>query len=177
MMVAEILEGSRRTIAACDFTVYGLDGCWTGSRWIGGSSSSNGVLDGLTLAFGDQTGDERPHVRATTYRPSPSNRDLSIVSRSLVQQYWHGGAAHGEAMRSTFQHPENPTKLWDDLELSVDGQPAAWKALGDAGNWVALAVLDGVVVSVHARAIDAREVRFTRVDDFEPYLVEVPLPG
>jgi hypothetical protein len=34
-----------------------------------------------------------------------------------------------------------------------------------------------VGVGVHARAIDAQEVGFTRVVDFEPYLVEVPLLG
>ena len=70
----------------------------------------------------------------------------------------HDGAAHSEAMRWTFQQPENPTALLDDLDLNVDGQPTAWKALGDDRNWVALAVLDGVVVGAHARAIDAREV-------------------
>ncbi len=92
-----------------------------------------------------------------------------------MHSYWHGGAARNEAMRSTFQQLENPTALWDDLDLSVDGQPTAWKPLGDDRNWVALAALDGVVVSVQARAISPSEVHICRVDDFGPYLVDVAL--
>ena len=177
-MAAEMLERSRQTVARCDFAVYGLDDRWTGSRWIGGSSGANGALGSLTLAFGDPVGEGRPHVRVTTYRPSaPLTLDIRRLSRSLVQDYWHQGAAHSDAMRATFRQHEDPTALWDDLELSVDGRPEVWKGLGDARNWVALAVLDGEAVGVRARAIDALTVGLSRVDDVEPYLVEVPLPG
>ena len=67
--------------------------------------------------------------------------------------------------------------LWDDLQLSVDGQPTLWKALGDARNWIALAVNDGAAVGVQARVIDTSEVRLSLVDDFEPYLVEIIAAG
>lgn len=174
-MIADMLERSRQAVEACDFTVYGLDGRWTGSRWISGSGGSGGVTDNLKLAHGDPVDEGGPHVRVTTRRPAPWNLNLAVVARSLAQSYWHGGAGHSEAIRSTFRQPENPTALWDDQTLNVDGQPTVWKALGDDRNWVALAVLDDVVVGVHARAIDAREVGFTRVVNFEPYLVKAPL--
>jgi hypothetical protein len=176
-MEADRLDRSRRWVAGCDFTVYGLDARWTGTRWIGGSSRSNGILASVTLAFGDPYDEARPIVRVTTHRPSPPPHfDVRTLSHSLAQHLWHEGAPHTEAMRATFQRDDDPTALWDDLVLTVGGRSTAWKTLGDAQNWVAVMLLDDAAVGIRAHAIDASSLGLARVDDFGPYMVEVPSP-
>ena len=57
------------------FPIHGLDGRWTGSRWIGGWGSANHEVDHIDLAHGDPHNDSAPLVRITTWRLSPRARN------------------------------------------------------------------------------------------------------
>ncbi|HEX4775318.1 MAG TPA: hypothetical protein VFW74_00965 [Acidimicrobiia bacterium] len=168
-------EKQRLALAGCAFTVYGLDDAWVGTRWVGGYGAQEGRIDEVVLAHGDPRDRDAALVHVTTAVPAgrPPELKYRSVARRLAEAAWREGAPHAGAVHSTFNE-QDPTARWSPLTVTVDGEAREFRSIAAPAAWVALADLDGAVVSVIARHVDTDDVRLVTVDDLERYLRDDP---
>lgn len=156
------------TLAAPPFPLFGLDASWTGSRWPSGSGSS-GRTQSVELGHGDPHHPGGPQVRVATKGTPDVSTELRSTAQELVQSLWNDGAGHTDAVRAPFA-AEDPTEGWENIGLEVDGSPVRFKKLGGTNSWVAFALIDKFVVSIHGQNVTPDEVRLIRLDDLTSYL-------
>ena len=159
------------------FPIHGLDDRWTGSRWVGGWGTSNDEVNEIGLAHGDPFDEGAPLVRITTWRLSPPTEPLTVANaaQGLAHYLWDEAGAPHELIRPAYTS-DDPTEAWSDLDLPVDGSPAAFRSLAHGAHWVALARTKGILVGIEARHIDPGDVGLVTVRDLEAYLAEPPTP-
>jgi hypothetical protein len=186
----ERMERERReVVSSLEFSVYGLDQSWRGRRWFGGWGSSNDVLRRVELAHGEAydetaallrvaTSDSAPRPTRRLRRGAPlvDERPMirSTVAQTLAQHLWHEGADYSDALRATFA--ANSVDQWDVCPILVAENEVEFRCLTWRNLWVALGVVDGLVLGVEARNIAPTDVRLVVIDDLEPYLVDTGLP-
>jgi ribosomal protein S27AE len=168
-------EGQRLALVGCAFAVYGLDDAWTGTRWVGGYGGHDARIDEVVLAHGDPRDRDAAlvHVRtAVPAGPAPEST-YRFATRRLAEAAWREGAPHAGAVHSTFNE-RDPTAGWSPLAVTVAGEAREFRSIVAPAAWVALADLDGAVVSVTARHVETDDVRLVTVDDLERYLRDDP---
>ena len=165
----------REAVARCSFPVYGLDGSWTGRRWLGGWGGHDGGLDRLELAHGDAWDENAALVRITTWGVEvPLRRQQA--AHTLAQSLWHETGTRSEAMASTFSG-EDPTASWLPLALPVDGDAVPFRSLSAGPRWVALGEIGSLLVGLTARNIAPADVALVTIPDPTVYLADDGSPG
>lgn len=159
------------------FPVHGLDGRWTGSRWIGGWGGPNRDVDHIDLAHGNPHDHSAPLVRITTWRLSPRSAELTVAhaAQNLAEHLWRDAGAPHDLVRSTFTS-DDPTIAWSERELSIDQRATAFRSLAQPPHWVALARIESSLITIEARRIEPDKVALVTVENIEPYLEDPPSP-
>jgi hypothetical protein len=164
----------RRAVAAATFTPYGLDGRWTGLRWVGGHGSSNGRVIHLELAHGD-SGMRGPQLRVDTRIPQIGGLPEEVVNAALhlVMGFAHEvGGIRDDVRRALFPQDElgvDPLGPWASVAVDVDGTPQPFHLLAEGDHWIAVGRLTTVVLALRARAWDPGDVRLEPIRDLTPY--------
>jgi len=175
----------RDTVAHCPFPVYGLDGSWTGRRWLGGWGKSGDNIEHLELAHGDAFDPKAPLVRVDTRRITAEREGLNLntaepqvrrsVARSLVQHLWHETNVYLDAIPSTFQS-DDPTSQWGAISLDVDGEFREFSWLQVEATWVALGKVEDALLGLEARNVEPAEVRLVMIANPIEYLEDDGAP-
>lgn len=158
------------------FPIYGLDDRWDGSRWVGGSGTSNGTINHIDLAHGDPFDEAAPLVRVTTWRLSPpEGLTVANAAHQLAESLWQEAGAPHDLVRSTFTSAD-PTESWSELHLAVDDHATTFRWLAYGAFWVALTRRENYMITVEARNISNEVAALVTVDDVERYLSGTPSP-
>lgn len=168
-----VIEKWRRTVEEAAFPLYGLDGTWTGSRWIGGSGSRNGVVDQIELGHGDWREESVPAVRVTTHQVVESMEKFMALhagAEMLAHEMWQQGLDH-ESVRRTYASSD-PTEGWDEVTITSGGKPVVFRTMSAPPWWVGLGEVGDAVVALRARNLSPEEIRLEVVEDVERYLEE-----
>jgi hypothetical protein len=181
--LAEVRQRMRGAFADSSFSPCGLDARWTGTRWFGGSGSSDGVVTSLELAHGEDPWDEastqvRVEVRLPrkVFEDHEANAEIeqAELTREQVSRFWMAsgrldpevraaafptGAAHGDV-----------TAPWADAEIAIDGTRVAFRRLGDHGYWLAQASHGRLLVGIESRAWPVESTGLVTIEDLTPYI-------
>jgi hypothetical protein len=171
-----VADEGRRALAAATFTPFGLDDRWTGGRWVGGSSTSNGRLSALVLGHGDAPRDRTAMQLRVETRPADSRTSheaLWELARSQVQHFWHEtGVLPDDVRRAVFPMDSSdigPSDPWEPATLLVDGAFVEFRVLAHENDWVAQAAVDDAVVGIHARAWSLTDTGLVSIEDTSEY--------
>lgn len=162
----------RQVIRNCRFTLYGLDGAWTGRRWTGGFASEGEVVTEVELAHGDPWKPGEPVVRVTTHQPAEeptSSWFIRDTACSLSEELWREGAEHDQ-VRATFVDAD-PLRSWTPVELPVSGRPVDFRRLQGPLGWAAIGHVGDQLVTVVAHHIPPERVKLAAADP-QAYLAD-----
>jgi hypothetical protein len=169
-------DEGRRALVAATFTPFGLDDRWTGGRWIGGSSTSNGRLSALVLGHGDAPRDmTATQIRVETRPIDDRTRQEALwdSARSQVQHFWHEtGVLPDDVRRAVFRTDGSdidPTDPWESAALLVDGVLVEFRVLAHENYWVSQAPVDDAVVAIQARGWSLADTGLVSIEDTSEY--------
>jgi len=113
-------------------------------------------------------------VRVTTVSPPARQEKLryTVEAQNLSQALWQDGAELSDALKAPFKSSDS-TEGWDVIELTVDGEPVAFRTMAGPSSWVALAHVGACIVTVGARHVASSDLRLATISDTSPY-VEPP---
>jgi hypothetical protein len=159
------------------FPIFGLDRRWKGLRWAGGWGSSGDEITHINLAHGDPYDPAAVVVRIESWPLAGPMAAMTVANsaQGLAEHLWEEGDAPHDLVRPTWTS-DDPTEIWNTLELPVDGSPVAFRTLRSGVHWVALGTIGGTLVTIEARHIDPDTVGLVTIVDVEPYLGDGPTP-
>jgi hypothetical protein len=188
----------RDRYADADFPVYGLDGAWSGRRWLGTVCiGPDGVIEYVSLGHGDEPNrrpdDPSPRrfvtVVTVPQRPERKSEDgaileatsrtgaASIAGVGLLADSWPWQV--NRDLRSDWlrQQTEIAWELADNLDgpewalmpSPVDGVPADLRFRESEYGWVLAGEGPGVFLGVYGRGISPYELGFVQVDSLVSY--------
>lgn len=179
----EFRQRMHGSFADASFSPYGLDARWEGTRWFGGSGSSDGVVTSLELAHGEDPWDEastqvRVEVRLRRRVFEDDDADAGIeralLARDQVSRFWmatgtldpqvRAAAFPTGAVRGEFTAP------WADTEIAIDGTSVAFRRLGDDGYWLAQAPHGGLLFGIESRGWPVESTGLVTIEDLAPYI-------
>ena len=162
-----------RALADATFTPYGLDGRWTGPRWLGGHGRSNDEVTELSLAHGsrEMTG---PQLRVRTRIPRFGTIGVELVdaAHELVMTLAHEvDRLRDDVRQALFPRgaATDPFGPWTPLAVEVDGASRPFHLLAEDDHWVAVGALTEVVLSLEGRQWDPAGIGLVPVADLTPY--------
>ncbi len=183
--LAQSKAEDRDIVAHCPFPVYGLDGRWTGRRWLGGWGKSGDKIEYLVLAHGNVHDSAAPLVRVETRTTTPEpdedrnaaeSKGKRFMTRSLVQHLWHETGVHLEAIPSTFKTTEDPASRWEKTSLQVDGESTEFSTLQVEAQWVALGKVGDALLGLQARNVEPAEIGLITIGNPMEYLEDDETP-
>jgi hypothetical protein len=188
----------RDRFADADFPVYGLDGAWSGRRWLSTVClGPDGVIEYVSLGHGDEPNrrpdDPSPRrfvtVVTVPQRPERKSEDgaimeatsrtgaASIAGVGLLADSWPWQV--NRDLRSDWlrQQTEIAWELADNLDGAewtlmpspVDGVPADLRFRESEYGWVLAGEGPGVFLGVYGRGISPHELGLERVDSLISY--------
>jgi hypothetical protein len=165
------------------FSPYGLDDRWHGTRWLGGTGSSDKEITRLELAHGEDPWDEQaPQVRVQTLVPRkvvPDNAtsiaiELDALTREQVNRFWMAtGTLPDDVRRAAFppgRDPGDATAPCYDTDIPIDGETVTFRKLGGERYWVAHARHAEVLIGIEAQAWSSALTGLVTIDDLALYL-------
>lgn len=63
--------------------------------------------------------------------------------------------------------PELP---WEVARIPVDGEPVELRWMGEHEEWIAWAMMNGLILTLHARRLPLGQVELVRITDVGPYI-------
>jgi hypothetical protein len=173
----------RGAFADASFAPYGLDDRWQGTRWLGGTGSSDNEITRLELAHGENPWDEESsqvRVQALLLRAVSLDDATNIainfdsLTRQQVNGFWMAtGTLPDDVRRAAFasgRDPGDATAPWDDSDIPVDGETVTFRRLGGERYWVAQARHAEVMIGIEAQAWSPALTGLVTIDDLAPYL-------
>ncbi|MFG3053799.1 hypothetical protein ACGFZP_22995 [Kitasatospora sp. NPDC048239] len=180
--LAEQEEFSRRTLAAADFPVYGVEGADPDGDALAAFETANGELRWVEVRSGDWTSPAGPYITVRTYRPGTEYQDPlpeleDVVEDERDRVYEQLGIDEGDCPGRV-----RALREW----ITVDGEPRAvevhedrralWAgpdatASGSGPVWAGRLWVDGLTVVVCGRGVPPGAVELARIGDFERYLL------
>jgi hypothetical protein len=161
---------------ASPLPLYGLPAAWPGLRHLGGWGSRQArgepaVVTNLSLAHGDPLAAHGPQllveVRAEP-GPGQAPEGGPALRQRLAEELGWTVAAAGD------RPPEPPERdagvAWTEATIAVDGRAARFDLLAEGRHWVAAGAVEGFLLVLQGRDLDAGEVELVRVTDVEPYV-------
>jgi hypothetical protein len=181
--LAEVRQRTRGAFADASFSPCGLDARWAGTRWFGGSGTSDGDVTRLELAHGEDPWDEAStQVRVEVRLPRPvlendaTNVEIELagLTREQVSRFWMvTGTLDPEVRAAAFptgaEHGEF-TAPWADVEITIDGTALTFRRLGDNGYWLAQALYGRVLIGIESRAWPVASTGLVTIEDLTPYI-------
>jgi hypothetical protein len=162
--LAEVRQRTRAAFADAAFLPCGLDTQWVGTRWFGGSGTSNGDVTRLELAHGEDPWDEsstqvRLEVRLPrrVFENELTNVEIeqSGLTRELVSRFWmETGKLDPEVRAAAFPTGTEHgafTAPWAEAEIAIDGESLTFRRLGDDAYWLAHALHGRLLVGIESR--------------------------
>jgi hypothetical protein len=181
-----IVEAQRRmtgTFADASFSPCGLDERWKGTRWFGGSGSSDGVVTSLELAHGDDPWDEAsPQVRVEVRLPrrvferNEPNVEIerAVLAREQVSRFWMATGMLDPEVRaaafSTGAGQGDRMAPWADAEIAIDRTSVAFRRLGDDRYWLAQAPYGRLLVGIESQGWPVESTGLVTIEDLAPYI-------
>jgi len=169
--------------ADASFSPCGLDGRWTGTRWFGGSGSSDGVVTSLELAHGEDPWDEastqvRVEVRLPRRVFEDDEADVEIeradLAREQVSRFWMAtGTLDPEVRAAAFPTGAvqgDSMAPWAEAEIAIDGTSVAFRCLADDGYWLAQAPHGRLLVGIESRGWPVELTGLVTIEDLAPYV-------
>jgi ribosomal protein L37E len=179
----EVRQRMTGAFADASFSPCGLDARWKGTRWFGGSGSSDGVVTSLELAHGEDPWDEastqvRVEVRLPRRVFDDDEANVEIeradLAREHVSRFWmatgtldpdvRAAAFPTEAVQGEWMAP------WADAEIAIDGTSVAFRRLGDDGYWLAQAPHGRLLVGIESRGWPVESTGLVTMEDLAPYI-------
>lgn len=157
------------------FKVYGLDASWTGLRMLGGYSTGVKAVAGIELTHGDMSSGG-PWVRVGT-EPVEDERLDHLHPAAL--ELWHTAERppadlpprlKGAWIQRRFEEGLAREANWTKVSIPIDGTHTVFDCLYERNDWVALAVVDHLVVKIRGHEFPIESVRLAVVKDVEPYI-------
>jgi len=181
--ILDIAAHMQGAFADASFSPYGLDDRWQGTRWLGGTGSSDNEITRLELAHGENPWDqESSQVRVQALLPPTVSLDAATnvavefdsLTREQVNRFWMApGTLPDDVRRAAFppgRDPGDATAPWDDTEIPVDGEAVTFRKLGGERYWVAQARHAEVIIGIEAQAWSPALTGLVTIDDLAPYL-------
>jgi hypothetical protein len=180
-----------------DFPIYGLDGSWTGPRWLdylGGSQNGQPTPD-VWLAHSDRRWPTRGHpwVKIATFRPSgepwaappvdPAEAQLARPALySLVNLVWPDVGVDDRALlrRVTVSYCEariSRCASWAPTRWTVDSGTVTARFARFAGGWAAyLCERDRIALAAVGVGASPHDLSLLRVTSGAPYHFAIDQP-
>ena len=171
------------SFADASFSPYGLDARWEGARWLGGNASSDGVVTSLELAHGEEPWDDASaqvgvevRVQRSTFGDGAPNAGIesALLAREQDSRFWIAtGTLDPQVRAAAFPTGAGRgefTAPWADLEIAIDGEPVAFRRLGDDGYWLAKAPYGRLLVGIEARGWPVESTGLVTIEDLAPYI-------
>ena len=181
-----------------DFPLYGLDGAWSGRRWLGTvCAGPDGVIEYVSLGHGDEPNrrpdDPRPRqfVTVVTVPVRPQRRTddggvieatscagaASIAGVGLLSDSWPWQIDRELRADWMRQQTEIAWELadhldsedWSPLALPIDGRSVQMRYRESEYGWVLAGTGEGVFLGAYGRGIAASALGFGRVDSLLTY--------
>ena len=164
--------------------MYGLPPAWQGERDTGGVGVSwpgqgwrsilpgrRGRVDRLALVHRSTDG---ASLTVSSHRAAVSARFIDAIALDALfapaDPQLHSAQTTGSAPRDLPVRPRRNNPDWQQATISVDAQPVRFRTLADGNDWVAVAPLGEIYLTVHASRFPLADLSLVRVSDVQPYL-------
>lgn len=176
----DVLHRWAELLDAPPFPVWGLDRRWSGSRFLCGHGSANGLVHEITLCHGDPADEGRPMVRISTRRPRPIGPaavgdsiefERDEAAADLVRALFHRtGELRDDVRAAAFARgAADPTAPWDAGTTTVDGVAVALRTIGAGDTWVGMVALAGQLIAIEATGWSVDATGLVSMTDLSPY--------